>query len=181
MAAKLGSAYEIIEEGLERTTSIDDPVDPRLNASAYLPAALASHLPLDLVIIMLGTNDTKSYYRRTPYEVAVGMSKLVAQVLTSAGGVGTVYPAPKALVVAPPPLAALPDPWFQGMFQGGHEKTAELATQYKALASFMKTEFSLDAGSVMSTEGVDGIHFTAKNNADLGTALAAKVAVIFSA
>ena len=41
--------------------------------------------PLDLVIIMLGTNDTKSYYRRTPYEVAVGMSKLVAQVLTSAG------------------------------------------------------------------------------------------------
>ena len=66
------------------------------------------------------------------------------------------------------------------MFQGGHEKTAELATQYKALASFMKTEF-FDAGSVMSTEGVDGIHFTAKNNADLGTALAAKVADIFSA
>ena len=83
MAAKLGSAYEIIEEGLSaRTTSIDDPVDPRLNGSAYLPAAVASHLPLDLVIIMLGTNDTKSYYRRTPYEVAVGMSKLVAQVLT---------------------------------------------------------------------------------------------------
>ena len=179
MAAKLGSGYEVIEEGLSaRTTSIDDPVDPRLNGSAYLPSALASHLPLDLVIIMLGTNDTKSYYHRTPYEVAVGMSKLVAQVLTSAGGVGTVYPAPKALVVAPPPLAALPDPWFQGMFEGGREKTAELATQYKALANFMKTEF-FDAGSVMSTEGVDGIHFTARNNADLGTALAAKVSDIF--
>ena len=178
MAGKLGSDYEIIEEGLSaRTTSIDDPVDPRLNGSAYLPSALASHLPLDLVIIMLGTNDTKSYYRRTPYEIAVGMSKLVLQVLSSAGGVGTVYPAPKVLIVAPPPLAALPDPWFQGMFEGGREKTIELGTHYRSLAAFLKIDF-LDAGSVISTEGVDGIHFTAKNNADLGRALAEKVTMI---
>ncbi len=102
MAAKLGDGYRIIEEGLSaRTTSLDDPNDPRLNGSAYLPAALASHLPLDLVIIMLGTNDTKSYFHRTPYEIANGMGKLVSQVLTSAGGVGTSYLAPKVLVVAP--------------------------------------------------------------------------------
>ena len=45
MAAKLGSDYEIIEEGLNaRTTSIDDPVDPRLNGSAYLPTALAERV-----------------------------------------------------------------------------------------------------------------------------------------
>ncbi|MGY3369816.1 lysophospholipase L1-like esterase [Bradyrhizobium sp. GM2.4] len=181
MAAKLGPDYEIVEEGLSaRTTSIDDPADPRLNGSAYLPSALASHLPLDLVIIMLGTNDTKSYFRRTPYEIAVGMSKLVGQVLTSGGGVGTVYPAPKVLVVSPPPLAELPDPWFQAMFEGGHEKTVEIANHYRALAAFMKVNF-FDAGSVISTDGVDGIHFTAKNNADLGMALAAKVANLFAA
>jgi lysophospholipase L1-like esterase len=180
MAAKLGPDYEIIEEGLSaRTTSIDDPVDPRLNGSTYLPSALASHLPLDLVIIMLGTNDTKSYYRRTPYEVAVGMSKLVGQVLTSGGGVGTVYPAPKVLIVSPPPLAELPDPWFQGMFEGGREKTIKLASQYGSLAAFLKVDF-FDAGSVITTDGVDGIHFTAKNNAELGTALARKVADIFA-
>lgn len=180
MAAALGNGYEIIEEGLSaRTTSIDDPVDPRLNGSAYLPAALASHIPLDLVILMLGTNDTKSYYHRTPYEIAVGMSKLVAQVLTSGGGVGTIYPAPKVLVVSPPPLADLPDPWFQGMFEGGREKTVQLAAQYKALASFMKVEF-FDAGSAITTAGVDGIHFTAKNNVDLGAALARKVTAVLS-
>jgi len=62
LAKALDKDYEVIEEGLSaRTTSIDDPVDPRLNGSAYLPSALASHLPLDLVIIMLGTNDTKSF------------------------------------------------------------------------------------------------------------------------
>lgn len=62
MAGELGDGYHIVEEGLSaRTTSCDDPNDPRLNGSTYLPTALASHLPLDLVILMLGTNDTKSY------------------------------------------------------------------------------------------------------------------------
>jgi lysophospholipase L1-like esterase len=181
MAAKLGRDYEIIEEGLNaRTTVIDDPVDPRLNGSAYLPTALASHLPLDLVILMLGTNDTKSFYHRSSYEVAVGMSKLVGQVLTSAGGLGTIYPAPKVLVVAPPPLAKVTDPWLNGMFEGAREKTLQFAKHYSALAGFMKVEF-FDAGLVIATEGADGIHFSAKNNADLGNALADKVAEIFRA
>ena len=115
MAARLGDGYHIIEEGLSaRTTSLDDPNDPRLNGSTYLPAALASHLPLDLVILMLGTNDTKSYFHRTPYEIANGMGKLVGQVLTSAGGVGTPYPAPRVLVVAPPPAIGDLDP-FEGV------------------------------------------------------------------
>ena len=175
MGEVLGENYEIVEEGLSaRTTSIDDLVDSRLNGSAYLPTALASHLPLDLVIIMLGTNDTKAYYRRTPHEIATGMSKLVVQVLTAGGGVGTIYPAPKVLVVSPPPLSEMPDAWFKDMFDGGRQKTIELARQYKALAAFMKVEF-FDAGSCVSTDGVDGIHFSISNNKSLGNALAAKV------
>jgi lysophospholipase L1-like esterase len=173
MAAHLGDACHIVEEGLSaRTTSLDDPNDPRLNGSAYLPTALASHLPLDLVIVMLGTNDTKSYFRRTPYEIANGMAKLVGQIYASAGGIGAAYPAPKILVVAPPPLAPMPHPIYQGMFEGGYEKTAALAAQYRAMADFMKVEF-FDAGSIITTDGCDGIHFTAQNNHDLGKALAA--------
>ncbi len=181
MAAHLGAGYHIVEEGLSaRTTSLDDPNDARLNGSAYLPSALASHLPLDLVIVMLGTNDTKSYFRRTPYEIANGMAKLVGQIYGSAGGVGAAYPAPKILVVAPPPLAPMPHPFFVGMFEGGHEKTAELAAHYRAMADFMKVGF-FDAGSVITTDGCDGIHFTAENNATLGKALAQKVAEMLSA
>jgi lysophospholipase L1-like esterase len=175
MTSQLGDSYHIIEEGLSaRTTSLDDPNDPRLNGSAYLPAALASHLPLDLVIVMLGTNDTKSYFHRTPYEIANGMAKLVGQIYASAGGVGAAYPAPKVLVVAPPPLAPMPHPFFDGMFEGGREKTAALAAQYRAMADFMKVGF-FDAGSVVETEGCDGIHFTVENNLALGRALASKV------
>ncbi|MCP2625853.1 SGNH/GDSL hydrolase family protein [Mycolicibacterium smegmatis] len=175
LAQQLGADFEVIEEGLSaRTTNIDDPTDPRLNGASYLPSCLATHLPLDLVIIMLGTNDTKAYFRRTPLDIALGMSVLVTQVLTSAGGVGTTYPAPKVLVVSPPPLTPTPHPWFQLIFEGGEQKTTELARVYSALASFMKVPF-FDAGSVISTDGVDGIHFTEANNRDLGVALAEQV------
>ncbi|KAA0097701.1 hydrolase [Mycolicibacterium sp. P1-18] len=175
LAATLGDDVAVVEEGLSaRTTNVDDPTDPRLNGAAHLPIALASHLPLDLVILMLGTNDTKAYFHRTPFDIATGMSVLAAQVLGSAGGVGTVYPAPKVLVVAPPPLAAMPDPWFQMTFEGGQPKSARLADAYQALCAYMKIPF-FDAGSVISTDGSDGVHFTEENNRDLGTALADEV------
>jgi lysophospholipase L1-like esterase len=70
-------------------------------------------------------------------------------------------------------------PFFQGMFEGGHEKTAALAAQYRAMADFMGVSF-LDAGSVTATDGCDGIHFTAENNHALGKALAAKVTEILA-
>lgn len=175
MAQSLGDDYEIIEEGLSaRTTDLDDPTDPRLNGSAYLPSCLASHLPLDLVIIMLGTNDTKSYFHRSPYEIATGMSKLLGQVASSAGGFGAIYPAPQAMIMAAPALAHMPHPFFQGMFEGGHEKTKELAQQYADLADFFGVAF-LSAGDHISTDGVDGIHLTAEANITLGRAAADKV------
>lgn len=175
LAQDLGTGYEVIEEGLSgRTTTADDPTDPRLNGSAYLPSCLAGHLPLDLVILMLGTNDTKAYFDRTPLEIGLGMGVLVTEVLTGGGGVGTAYPAPQVLVVAPPLLAPMPHPWFELIFAGSLPKTQQLAHVYGALASFVKVPF-FDAGSVVSTDGVDGIHFTEQNNHDLGVALAARV------
>jgi len=176
LAEKLGRGHVVLEEGLSaRTTNIDDPTDPRLNGSKYLPSSLASHLPLDLVILMLGTNDTKAYFHRTPLDIALGMSVLVTQVLTSAGGVGTSYPPPQVLVVSPPPLPPMPHPWFRLIFEGAQEKSAKLADVYDAMASFVKVPF-FDAGSVISTGGVDGLHFTEQNNRDLGLALSGQVA-----
>ena len=103
LAERLGEGYMIIEEGLSaRTTSADDPTDARLNGATYLPSCLASHHPLDLVIVMLGTNDTKAYVRRTPLEIGLGIGLVITHVLTSAGGVGTAYPAPKVLGRRPP-------------------------------------------------------------------------------
>jgi lysophospholipase L1-like esterase len=178
LSEQLGDDYAVIEEGLSaRTTTVDDPTDRRLNGSAYLPLTLASHLPLDLVIIMLGTNDTKVYFGRSPLDIAMGMGVLITQVLTCAGGVGTWYPAPKVLAVAPPPLGSIPHPWLALIFEDAHAKSAKLAETYSALASFVKVPF-FDAGSVISTDGVDGIHFTERTNRDLGVALSREVRAV---
>ena len=173
LATELGHNFEVIEEGLSgRTTNLDDPLDPRLNGAAYLPSALASHLPLDLVVLMLGTNDTKVYFNRTPFEIAAGMSTLIGQVAYSMGGVGTAYPAPKVLLVAPPPLAkTMPSHWFAELFSGGYEKTSMVAAQYRKLAAFLQIPF-FNAGDVITTEGVDGIHLSEQNNCMLGMELA---------
>src|SRR3954470_24661918 len=93
LRAALGPGYEVIDEGLSaRTTDLPDPTLPQisgagLDGSAYLPAAIATHLPLDLVVIMLGTNDLKAMYQRTPLRIALGVGKLVDLVATTKGGV----------------------------------------------------------------------------------------------
>jgi lysophospholipase L1-like esterase len=174
LAGELGNGFSIIEEGLSGRTAGGDPTDPRLAAADYLPSALASHLPLDLVILMLGTNDTKAYLHREPVDIGAAMSILVGQVLGSTGGVGTPYPAPELLLVSPPALTEIGDAWFDAIWVGGREKTRELPELYAAMAQFFKINF-FDAGSVITTDGVDGIHFTSENNHDLGVALADRV------
>ena len=58
LAARLGDDWRVIEEGLNgRTSAFDDPLDPILNGKTFLPVCLATHAPIDVVVIMLGTND----------------------------------------------------------------------------------------------------------------------------
>jgi lysophospholipase L1-like esterase len=173
MARVLGDDFEVLEEGLcGRTTNMEDPLDNRLNGAAYLPSALASHLPLDLVVIMLGTNDTKVYFKRSAFEISVAISKLVDIAFKSTGGTGAVYPAPRVLLMAPPPLATnIPNPWAADLFNGAREKTLALSQHLQNLSSLLEIPF-FDAGQVISTEGLDGIHFSEKNNQMLGKELA---------
>jgi lysophospholipase L1-like esterase len=53
----LGDVH-VIEEGQNgRTTVFDVPFEPDRNGLTYLPVALQTHHPVDLVVIDLGTND----------------------------------------------------------------------------------------------------------------------------
>ena len=70
------------------------------------------------------------------------------------------------------------DPWLRLTFDGAQAKSQELSKHYAALAQFFKVDF-LDAGTVITTGGIDGIHMTADNNADLGKAVASKVKAMF--
>ena len=76
----------------------------QLDGSAYLQACLASHLPVDLVVIMLGSNDLKPVFNRTPLRIAIGAARLIDLVNTLNRGVGTSYKNPKVLLICPPAL-----------------------------------------------------------------------------
>ena len=176
MGAALGANVTVIEEGLNaRTTDAADPDLPLLagaglDGSAYLPAALASHLPLDAVAIMLGTNDLKAQFGRAPARIAQGAKRLLDIARTLDGGVGTTYPNPRLLLICPPPLGSL-SPHFVGMFAGGAEKSRELSPLYATVAAAAGAAF-LDAGRVIATDGVDGVHLSADMQRRLGLAVA---------
>lgn len=73
----------------------------------------------------------------------------------------------------------MPHPYFQSLFGGAHKKSAEFGKLYGDLADFMKVHF-LNARDHITTDGVDGIHFTPENNLVLGKAIAAKTSAIFT-
>jgi lysophospholipase L1-like esterase len=179
MQKELGSDYEVLDEALNgRTTDASDNqlAGAGLDGSAYLPAAITTHHPQDLVIIMLGGNDLKAAYNRTPFRIALGAGRLIDICNTIGGGLGTTYPSPKVLLIAPPPLSPKIEqvPVFAEMFKGGLEKTKDLAKLYEGVARLGGADF-FDAGSVITTDGADGLHLSAAAEQKLGTAVAAKV------
>jgi lysophospholipase L1-like esterase len=176
---ELGPDYEVIEEALNgRTTDASDNQleGAGLNGAAYLPAALSSHHPLDLVIIMLGTNDLKPAYNRSPYRIALGAAHLIDICNTIDGGIGTAYPSPKVLLICPAALNPIIEkgPVFGEMFKGGLEKSKQLPRLYEGVAQLGGAAF-FDANTVISTDGIDGLHISADAEKKLGTAIAAKV------
>jgi lysophospholipase L1-like esterase len=183
LKAALGPGHEVIEEGLSaRTTDLPDPTLPQisgagLDGSAYLPAAMATHLPLDLVVIMLGTNDLKKMFDRSPLRIALGVGKLVDVVAQTKGGVGTSYPVPEVLVLCPPPLGSLAPPARAERFAGGVEKSKALPPYYEAIARAAGAEF-LDVGKLTATDGIDGVHLTPAAHKAIGTGVAEKVKTI---
>ena len=182
--AALGDGFEIIEEGLSgRTTDLFDS-DPTvkelsgagLDGSAYLPAAVASHLPLDLVVIMLGTNDLKTKFDRSPEAIALGVRGLVERVRRIDRGAWTEYPAPRVLVLAPPPLVQT-ERFPAAILAGGIDKSRALASHLEAVAAATGAEF-LDVGSITSADGVDGIHLSEAAHRKIGLAVADKIRAI---
>lgn len=166
-AADLG--WELVEEGLPgRTAQFDDPVmGSHMNGQAGLKMALCSHGPIDMLTIMLGTNDVKARFCATPEMVTGGIASLldIAQgvdMQTRHGGFQILVICP-AVVVEVGPIKA--------EFYGGALKSQGLAALYADLARARGVGF-LDAGKVISVSPLDGVHFDAPSHAGLARAVA---------
>jgi lysophospholipase L1-like esterase len=177
LQAALGSGFRVIEEGLNgRTTVWEDPVEGDKMGRRHLMPTLESQAPLDLVILMLGTNDTKRRYSAPAVDIASGLGVLLDIVARSTAG--REDKAPPVLVVAPVPLTKLTE--FAPMFEGGAEKSRMLAPLYAEVAKTHGCPF-FDAGKVIACSDADGLHFEASAHKALGEALAREVKKILRA
>ncbi len=176
LARELGKGWHIIEEGLSgRTTVHDDPIEGALkNGRTYLRPCLMSHAPLDLVIIMLGTNDLKARFGQPASEVAMGIGCLIHDIKElSPGPDGTV---PEIMVVSPPPMLDDIKEW-ENIFKAAQQKSHELALQFEIMSDSLEVHF-FDAGSVSTCDPLDGFHINAQAHESLGVALAREVEAI---
>ena len=173
LAAAMGAAAEVIEEGLNgRTTIWDDPYLDGRNGRAYLLPCLRSHAPLDVVVIMLGTNDTKTIFGRSAAEIAAGAGALVDDVLASECGPDG--GAPRVLLVAPPGPGEVTERSEVWGFGEAKAKGERMPGLYRTVASMAGVAF-LDAAAVAGVDPEDGVHLTPQGHATLGHAVAAAV------
>ena len=167
----LGAGYHVIEEGLGgRTTVWEDPVEGHKNGKEYLIPCLWTHAPLDLVIIMLGTNDLKKKFSATAQDIAAGAGILVDIVNKS----GTVKnpKTPKVLLLVPPPLGK--SNGNEEMFEGGQEKSRKFSQHFKTITDMYGCAL-FDTSAVIKSGDIDGIHLDKAAHQQLGKAVAGEV------
>jgi lysophospholipase L1-like esterase len=157
----LGGGVRVVEEALSgRTAATDSWVLPDRNGRAMLGPLLESHAPLDLVVLMLGTNDVGPSFRLSAAEVAFGCATLVWAVQKSQAGPGGV---PEVLLIAPPVLGEVSG--LMGLFFAGGEATSRgLARAYATVAAACRCHF-LDAARHVQASPVDGVHLDPANMA----------------
>lgn len=168
----LGEDYLVTEEGLSgRTTCFDDPLYEGLNGLDYITPCLKSHEVIDLLIIMLGTNDTKDRFCASAACIGLGMARLVKKAKDTDCWGGK---APNILVIAPPPIGEgmLTSSVAQTMGQLCVEKSRQLGESYREQCKLLGASF-LDAGELgCEFNTVDYMHLTSRGHAQLAEALA---------
>jgi lysophospholipase L1-like esterase len=168
---ELGEGYLVIEEGLPgRTTVWDDPIEGYKNGKKYLIPCLESHKPIDLVIILLGTNDLKVRFSLSAYDVTNGAGMLVDIVQRSDAGPNG--GAPRVLLMAPPPLGRLTE--YAEMFEGAKLKSRKFSEHFRRVADEYGCVF-LDTSDIIVSSDVDGVHLEGDEHRKLGKAAAAVV------
>lgn len=171
----LGEEFQVVEEGLSgRTSVVDDPLFEGLNAYHYIHPCLMSHAPLELVIIMLGTNDTKARFHLTSYNIAQGIARLSLKARNIPVAVkGNL---PKVLVIAPPPIGTdyLNTPIAKDMGKNCDSKSEEFPAFLKEFLTVQGTEF-LDTKGLVSMNKIDFMHLDVEGHKRLSEIVFEKV------
>lgn len=175
---RLGNEFYVMEEGLGgRTAAAEDFLEGDKNGRRHLPIALRSHRPLDLVILMLGTNDLKHRFGLLPRDIATGAAQLGRMVETYDYGPG--YPIPRVMLVSPILIGnGVENSPFSGFSAGAAAASRRLAPLYRAHAEAHGWLY-LDAASVAGPSDLDQLHLEACGHRALAEAVEAVIRKYF--
>ena len=175
LAQKLESNFEIIEEGLNSRTLISNDERPGKegkNGFKYLIPCLDTHDPIDLVILMLGTNELKSVYNKTSKDIGDMLEEyFVKTILGRKSQFKNSYP--KLLIVTPPIVNEEVDYCRIGnKYVGATQKSKDLNTIYNNIAEKYNCYFLNNEGLIT---GIDGVHLTKESHQLLANKLYSKI------
>jgi lysophospholipase L1-like esterase len=165
----LGDGYELIEEGLRgRTLKGANPYAPYLDGLAQFGPIFASHLPLDLVVLFLGSNDVYKRTGKSAEMIADGLAGYRAVIKRWC----TKYRmnVPPMLLVAPPVIRDASITALTTMYRGGEAKTQQMRRLFESKANDYGWEF-FDSAGVVDSSPLDGVHLDAEANERLASAL----------
>jgi len=161
----LGDEYYVIEEGLGGRTTDLGRAEPD-NGRDYLAPCLTSHNPIDTIVLMLGTNDCKLMFNRSPLEIAGAIEGIIDDIVKYAKA-SVILVSPISIDNQASQFAALYSHDFN--YESG-QKVAELAGLFKSIAARRGLSF-LDAATV-ARPGEDGVHFSKESHATFAKSLA---------
>lgn len=167
----LGNTFEIIEEGLGgRTTDLDDPKEEGKNGLTYLGPCLDSHSPIDLIILMLGTNDLKAVFGRTAAEVAAANRKLISVITEK-------IPQAKLILVAPILVDETNEAAAEN-YRGAAEKSKALGIEIEKLANEVGASF-VNLATYINPSVYDGIHIDLEDQQKVAELLSVEIKKIY--
>ncbi len=176
----LGDGFSVQEEGLcGRTTVFEDPFDPYLCSKDSLPVILRTHCPIDLVILMLGTNDIKQYFHADISAITQGIETLLQMIQKPEFSQG--YPVAQILLISPILIGEqIADSPFGELFDGRHayQLSLKLAKAYQKTAQKFHCHF-LNAAEYARPSAKDCLHLDSAGHAALAKAIGAEVKRIF--
>lgn len=161
------TGYESAEEGLNgRTTMFEEQPGDYRNGLAPIESIVLSQRPLAWMIFMLGSNDTKWFYKASPEQIAYGMSQIIKKARACCAAKGEF---PQVLLIAPP-FMQVPEGDLEFNAES-EEKVRALEPLYERLAEKTGCVF-LRASDAVKEIGSDGVHMTAEGHRCLAEAAA---------
>lgn len=163
----LGKNFKVIEEGYNgRTINIDDPEGIMKSGKTYLYPCIRSHTPIDLVILMLGSNDMKIRFQKTAKEIGTGIEELIFIIKKSSKEKHPEGKEADILLLSPLYIKEdMPGSVFADSFGGERaiRISRELPKIYKDIAKKYGIYY-LDASKITEVSSIDSLHLDAKGH-----------------